>query len=241
MKIHQILLVVIIAGLFCCGQRKDDSRKLTIEIPDTTESDLDIFPYLYKNRLVDELNLQRLEHGVDSFELRFNTRISVLKCGLGQMLVFKKQNEEWTCLEYQYIVQDVPFGSVQNTLDYATGFTIDTILVYKHKPVSGWKNLFAALEKENIYNLPDQEDISSWDSLGVTIADGTSYSVEFINQDRYKFYTYNTPQDFVKYFKECQNMSNIIDILDKEIGVKNNIEEIIGACDKIHNTHTKIE
>jgi hypothetical protein len=36
-------------------------------------------------------------------------------------------------------------------------------------------------------------------------------------------------------------MSNIIDILDKEIGVKNNVEEIIAACDKIHDTHAKIE
>jgi hypothetical protein len=101
MKIHHILLVIIIAGLTSCGQRRIDSRKLTIEIPDTTESELDIFPYLYKNRLVDELNLQRLEQGVDSFELRFDTRIGVLKCGFGQLLVLKKQNKEWTCLEYQ--------------------------------------------------------------------------------------------------------------------------------------------
>ena len=97
------------------------------------------------------------------------------------------------------------------------------------------------MDNENIYDLPDQDDISSWDSLGVTIADGTSYSVEFANQERYKYYSYNTPQDFIKYFKECKNMSNIIQILDREIGVKDEIEEIIGACDKIHNTHTKIE
>jgi hypothetical protein len=238
LKIYHILLALIITVLSNCGQKRADSKKLRIEIPDTSESELDILPYLYKNRLIDELNLTRLEHGVDSFELRFDTRRTALKCGFGQLLVFKRTDKEWTCFEYQYIIQNVPFGSVQN---YATEFTIDTILVYKHEPVSGWMNFFAALEKENIYTLPDQEDISSWDSLRVAIADGTSYSVEFANQERYKFYTYNTPQDFVRYFKECMSMSNIIQILDKEIGVKDNVEEIIEACDKIHNTHTKID
>lgn len=97
------------------------------------------------------------------------------------------------------------------------------------------------LEKENIYNLPDQQDISSWDSLGVTIADGISYSVEFANRERYKYYSYNRPQEFAKHFKECRNMSNIIQILDREIGVKDDFEEILELCDKIHGTNTKTE
>src|SRR5687767_8422206 len=106
MNTSHLILIALTSILYTCGQRTDNSKKLKIEIPDTTESELDILPLLYKDRLAEELNLERLENGVDSFELRFDTRIAVLKCGFGQMLVFKKKGDSWSCFEYQYIVQD---------------------------------------------------------------------------------------------------------------------------------------
>ncbi len=199
----------MVTALFNCQQESVGSKKMIVEIPDTTGHTPDIRPYL--RSFSDELNLQRLEHGVDSFEMRFNTRIGVLKCGFGQLLVIKKKDNEWECYEYQYLIHYPPFESSQDWLE----FSIDTIFVYKRVPVSGWRKLLDALEQENIYNLPDQADISSWDSLGVTIADGTSYSVEFANRERYKYYSYNTPQDLLGISKECKNMSNIIQILDR--------------------------
>src|SRR6188768_4240745 len=184
-----VFIATAVAALFSC----QPSEK--------TESDR------YLNKFSDELNLQRLEDGVDSFELRFNTEISVLKCGFGQLLVIKKIENEWTCLEYHYIVNDIPFG----TRDYVKDFSIDTVSIYKRHPKSGWTKLFEELEKQHIYDLPSQYDIPSWDSLGVTIADGKGYSVEFADNQRHRYYSYNTPQDFATQLKECRNMSNIIE------------------------------
>jgi len=134
----------------------------------------------YLNKFSDELNLQHLEDGVDSFELRFDTRIAILKCGFGQLLVIKKVENEWTCLEYQYVVNDIPFG----TRDYVREFSIDTVSVYQRQPKSGWTKLFDDLEKQNLYDLPNMFDIPSWDSMGATMADGTAYSVEICRQSK---------------------------------------------------------
>jgi hypothetical protein len=232
MKVYHIPLAVIMIWALCACTKQPTNRELLIEIPDTTESEFAIIPYLIKNKLIEELNLNRLENGVDSFELRLNTHIAIFP--YGQLLVIKKIEDKWTCIEYNYLINHAPFGNGQHTLDWVRNFTIDTVQMIKKKPISGWTTFLRSIEKHNIYDLPDQEDIRAWDSLGITMADGIIYSVEFADNFHYKFYTYNSPGDFSKYFKECEDMAEIVKIFDKELGLKDSIADVLKST--THNT-----
>ena len=227
MRVLRYMLVVLIGFTFLLCQPQRTNHDLLIEIPDTTESELDIIPYLVKNKLVTQLNLNRLENGVDSFELRFNTRISLIP--YGQLLIIKKIDNRWTCIEYNYVIKHPVMASGQKTLDYVQSFAIDTIQVVKKNPSSGWLKFLTSIDSRNIYDLPDQEDIRAWDSLHVAIADGTSYFVEFANDDRYKFYSYTDPQFFAKYFNECRKMTEIIGIFDREFGLNDSIADVLAS------------
>lgn len=230
MKTINLVPFILISVLFNCQQRNSTSDKLTNDTSDTPEAYQAYLHNLYEDRLAEELNVERLKIGVDSFELRFYTK-TVFRFGLQQMIVLKNKNNSWSCLEYQYIMHQVPFGS--DDIEYATKFTIDTIRILKRQPASGWDNFIAALEQEHIYDLPSQFDIPAWDSMNVVIADGTTYSVEFADRERYRYYSYNTPQEFAKYVKECKNMQNIIEIMNREIGVLDELDEIIKTHDEI--------
>ncbi len=241
---HILIILSFTLAISSCGKHenvdlavnyKPANSELRIELPDTVQHPYSVYSILHNEHLLDELGMPTLTHGTDSFELRINSQMDILKCGYGQMLVIKKQNGRWICREYQYLIDRVPFENERNERDYYTRFTIDTILIYNRYPVSGIDSLLHALERENIYSLPDMQDIPAADSIGIAIADGVSYTIEFATQNQYKFYTYASPQHLTKYFTECQYMSNILAILDREIGVKDELEEILQACDSIHH------
>ncbi len=89
---------------------------MIVEIPDTTGHTPDVRPYL--RRFSDELNLQRLEQGVDSFELRFNTRIGVLKCGFGQLLVIKKKTKNGDVMSINILFMTSLSGARKTGLNF---------------------------------------------------------------------------------------------------------------------------
>jgi hypothetical protein len=173
-----------------------------------------------------ELNLQPLKNSTDSFELRLSAKIPVYKFHYGQLLVIKKYKTIWRCLEYNYIFRTAPFGSTDE--EYFDQYAIDTIWIYKKYPKSGWVKFFEKINNKGIYDLPKRQVIEkALDSLHITLADGVSYRIEFVNGVQYRNEAYNSPQVFVDKIPACRKITNIIKIFDEEFGVADNSDKII--------------
>lgn len=196
------LWIFILLSLFACNQNKE-MKSFVVELPNTSKTHRpDIF-YENKNKLCDELNLQRLEIGSDSFELRVWAHIEVVTGG--QVLIIKKINHRWCCLNYHYVETQTGYTPLE--------YRVDTIWIKKEQPKSNWLNFFAEIANEKIYALPSQEDISGFKS---EVTDGITYCVEFANTERYRFYWYNCPEVYSNRYADCKHMANIINIFIKE-------------------------
>jgi len=161
--------------------------------------------------------LNKLENGTDSFELRLWANVEVSTGG--QIFVIKKINNNWTCLNYFYIKSERKFG--KDYKNWMNSFTVDTFWVKKKQPKTDWDTFLKSIKKENIYELPVQSDIKDWENI---VTDGFTYYVEYATKDRYKFYYYNCPDVYENEFKECKQMTNILDIFNKEFGLSLRLE-----------------
>lgn len=207
-------LIVILILLFSgCNYQDKKTPSIRIDLPDTSLTHLPNFNYEIKKKAEEELMLNRLENGSDTLELRLWANVEVLSGG--QIFIIKKINRQWTCLHYEYITKQKCESSM-NWFDYAKDFSIDTFLVKKLQPKTNWKNLYFSLEKENIFNLPNQSEIKGWENM---ISDGNTFKVEFATNDYYKFYSYNCPDVYENKFIECKQMSNILNVFNKEFGL----------------------
>ncbi len=177
------------------------------ETKEDETSNIDVF-YEVKKNAATELNLNKLENGIESFELRLWSKFEVFN--LGHVMIIKRINNHWTCLDYTYI------ESRKEVFDYITDFTIDTFWVKKKQPKSGWRSIFTEIKKEGIYDLPTQSKIDGWEH---NICDGITFYIEFATKNKYKFYSYNCPDVYEDNFKECKHMTNILEVFDEEFGV----------------------
>lgn len=210
------IFLVIIFFLSCKEEKSTNRNNPSLNLPKTDITHLpNNIHYEVKNKIVNELILNKLENGVDSFELRLWTKIEVSNGG--NILVIKKINDAWTCLEYSYLETRKDYKGEQNVIGYVTSFTIDTFWVKKLQPLSDWENFLTEINKENIYELPTQSDIIGWKDI---VTDGYTYNIEFATKNNYRFYTYNCPDIYEDDFKECQHMTNILAVFNKEFGLK---------------------
>jgi len=199
-----------------CHNKTAEKPSVKMELPDTSKTHQPDLMYEVKKKAADELMLNKLENGADSFELRLWAKVEVLN--EGQVFVIKKINNQWNCLHYSYLEKSGVMPMNPNDLvKWATDFTIDTFWVNKKHPAANWDGFFKDIEKENIYNLPSQADIKGWKN---SVSDGFTYYVEYATKDKYKFYWYNCPDVYENKFKECRQMTNILSVFNREFGLK---------------------
>ncbi|MEI6823751.1 MAG: hypothetical protein WCL51_17610 [Bacteroidota bacterium] len=211
-KVIKIILLVALTSILstsCKRNIKEDKPKFVMELPDTSRTHTPDLCFEKIKRYTEELNLNKLWLGNDSFELRLWVKVEVLTGG--HVYIIKKINNKWDCIHYFYIESRRDFSSSS----YLANRTIDTFWVKKLQPKTNWNNFFKQIEKENIYKLPSQDDIKGWENI---VEDGITYKVEIATKNKYKFYYYNCPDVYKKKFIECNQMTNILDVFDKEFG-----------------------
>jgi len=214
MKMKLFLLISIITlGVSCKKHEKTEQREFEIEIPDTTKNHQSNISYIHKMSITQELSLNPLENGVDSFELRFWAKVEVLN--IGHLYVIKKIKNQWTCLHYRYI-EHCRYQEGIDFSEMAKATYIDTFSVKKVRPATNWETFFEKIEHENIYELPPQVDIPGFKS---NVADGHTFYVEYATRSKYKFYWFNCPDAFEDTFDECRKMANIVKIFHDEFGL----------------------
>jgi hypothetical protein len=230
-KLRLLLLIIgigITISIFSC--RYIPERKILLDLPDTTRNHSPNIFYESKKSVTKGLNLNELENGVDSLEIRFWIRIEVFSGG--DIFVIKKINDKWTCIHYRYYEKHKEWkNDVSNMENFYYNLEIDSFSVRKNEIKTNWPNFFVTVKNTGIYKLPVQDEIKNFKNI---VSDGITYYVEFATNSKYKFYYYNCPKAYMKKHEECRKMVEIIEIFKQEfVDVKqifDFIEKLGGDC-----------
>lgn len=82
-------------------------------------------------------------------------------------------------------------------------------------PKSGWSTFWQKMEKNSLLTLPDTSELPD---DHIIMADGTSYVVEINQNNTYRTYYYNNPEDRER--PEDRQMVKLIQIQDEEFRMK---------------------
>lgn len=204
-----ISLLLVFTG---CSNHSDVSHINQLSIPDTTDRLSRIFFNRIENA-ANELDLQDLKESTDSFEIRVWALIGVMN--RHRVYVIKPKRKEWICLEYEFKNSWMGMDNGVDPLITRTAFLVDTFSVRKYQPEITWQEFTQKLEDQNIYNLPTQIEIPHWKNL---VSDGHTFVIEYLHNREYGFYFYNCPDLYAEDFEQCRKMTNILGILEEEVG-----------------------
>ncbi|MES1197701.1 MAG: hypothetical protein ABUL41_00300, partial [Chitinophagaceae bacterium] len=146
--------------------------------------------------------LGSLENGFNNLQIRIWYDFSFVR--ERKLVIIKNVNSDWTATVYY----------LQVDWDGKT----ETILSKEIKqvfPRSGWSNFTKELLNLKILTLPDQNHIPDYD--GGT--DGSTYNIEVATKKQYRFYGYWEPQGYQHKFPEAKNMTEILKLFEKELGI----------------------
>lgn len=199
---------------------EDDAIKadFLIDKPDS----LDII-YTVSKHEINNLNLRDLEIGVDSLVLRIWYE-EELWIGGDYMLDIKIDKDgRKNGFLYRYWSKQVDYSEMRGDNIYELFAKIDSFIVKNVVPKSGWDNFLKQLQRENIYDLPSENNIPGFKSRHT---DGYTWIVEVATKNSYRFYYYGTPYIYAKEFRECAQMIKITETLWKEFGFANNPDSL---------------
>ena len=154
----------------------------------------------------DSLNLDVLENGYDSLQIRI--WITKSREDSFKVVVLRKKHTEWegilyNCKQFLNLTRDT-------LINYAK----DSILIV---PVSGWNYFINGLKVNNIMTMPDFRTIKDYpiQSIG-----GSNFIVEISTKKIYRLYMFDSPTRNKNSFKEAKNMVKIMSILSRELKIQ---------------------
>ncbi len=151
-----------------------------------------------------QLNIESLETGFDSIQIRIWYEYSLLK--KRDLIILKFTQGEWNGTFYSMIVDWDPLKTTETILSKS---------VKNVKPKSGWNNFTKKLVDLKLTTLPNMRDIPG---LSDTWDDGTTYAVEIAAGKKYRTYSYHEPEEFKDYW-QANKMLAILEIFSKELNV----------------------
>ena len=156
--------------------------------------------YVFTKQKASQLNLEPIELGYDSLQLRIWFDYSLAKSR--HLIIIRRKDGKWDCRLYKMLVEWSPRQDSQIVVNK----TIKKIV-----PKMGLDKFMKRLFALDITSLPNGP------SGGM---DGTSYEIEVATKDQYRFYEYWSPDTTEQKFWGSKNMVEIIDLLEKECGFK---------------------
>jgi hypothetical protein len=206
--------------LSCQPGAEKEKVEFVIDLPDTSITHRPDIVYDITQQLAKGLALNKLENGCDSFELRLWANCSVTNGG--QVFVIKKTDSTWTCLNYFYVRSSKQYQKYYSK-PWITRYTVDSFWVKQRHPKTSWENFFKSIQEQNIYELRAQREIKGWKNI---VTDGKEFEIEYATRNLYRFYDYHCPDIYEDTFIECRQMTNILDIFNKEFGLTIGWEEM---------------
>ncbi|UTW60819.1 hypothetical protein KFE98_12370 [bacterium SCSIO 12741] len=203
----------LLLGLITCSCQSSNKEVEAIPMEDSTHAQPNLYALAHQ-KATQELNLNILREEVDSFELRLWAKVEVMI--YGQVLVIKKVDGKWTCLDYRYTESQKEWVNELSAEEYVTRFSIDSFSVTKREPQSNWNQFFNNMQEQQLFTLPDQRNIPNWQNR---VTDGYTYHVEWATKDNYQFISYNCPDVYQNDYNECLRMTEILEVFDREFGL----------------------
>ena len=214
---YLLSIFLLISVIACQPSTIEQKDNFVIDLPDTslTESKLPIGGLYYeiKNTLVDELNLERLEDKRNSFEIRLWKKEELFV--FGQLMIIKKIDQQWVCLNYLYTTSSSNQKPKKGKYSYFSNFKVKQFRVIKKVALMDWNDFFSTLDSNNFYDLRDQTETPNFID---EVSDGTSYMVEILDSNKYRFFTFHQPDYFAEQYESSKKMWNIIQLFDSNFG-----------------------
>jgi hypothetical protein len=187
---HLILYVAVILSICSCdGTSTLSTSSFQQLLPDTSTTKYDY--YNAAINLNNELNLNRINKGVDSFEFRMWTGGMM---DLSRLYIIKYVDNNWfaTVTDYwQRAPERGEKGYTNQKYPYqALNTIVDSSYTYRVVPAISFSNILDTLTHYQLNAIPSQKDIPDFVD---GIADGFSYSIELSTKHYYKLMSYHSP------------------------------------------------
>lgn len=198
----RILIFFIALALFGCSDRTSQNKSNN----STKKTETAVNDSSWTTRLSIALNLPTINRGVDSFELRLWSSLSITD--IRNVIILRFSGGRWHCTESQYWVETIDEMGVNSAL------SADSIQTKKVLPAIPYKDLLDSIKHYEIWNIPTQQDIP--DFVDRT-ADGMTYTLEIAQPHKYYSVTYRNPQAYTDPANEKFNA--LLKFLSRSINV----------------------
>jgi hypothetical protein len=207
MAIFLISAILTISTIHCNYiNTKSQSDKLKDIVSDIPYNRKGTIKYIYYEKLKIEkmLNLERLEDGFDSIQIRLWYGHSFTDSF--QLVILKKSNSIWNASLYS---SKYSYNTKRDSID-----SIET-KVEEKLPKSGWPIFVEKLFTLDIATLPDSGTIPGY----ADCADGDGIMIEVATKELYRIYSY-TCITHSRDIWQVSNMDRILKTMEEELNFK---------------------
>ncbi|MBK7855327.1 MAG: hypothetical protein IPJ79_10855 [Bacteroidetes bacterium] len=147
------IVTICCAALFvgCIRKSKIDTPVIELDLPDTLLTQQPNFDYIMIKKLVSDLNLPKLETGVDSMEIRIFEEYALSTPD--RLITIKFENNSWVFVETKFWTS---YPELKNTelvslIDLCEKVSVDSSITYKITPNVLSTELMGVLRKYQFF------------------------------------------------------------------------------------------
>lgn len=192
--------------LSCSGQKNDSEKSNSIsfvkEIPQKKNGEY-ANTYKYVSQMVDKLNLDRLEEGFDSIQVRI--WVAGGSDDTDNVFMLWHDQKNWNAQAYFYSYERNKNNSNKE----------DTIIgrVINMSPKSGWNSFTDKLFEQKISDLPNMDSLPI---NNIEVIHGQAVNIEISTKSKYRLYSYYSPSSYQEEYWQAKNIVNILKLLEDE-------------------------
>ena len=163
--------------MYSCASRNDSTSKVFKSFIS------DSLRFSYHQNLAGALNLPRINHGVDSFELRLYS--SLVLTNLEILTCLRFIDSTWYLTETRYwkdFIANYPKPDI---------ITVDSAITKKINPAIDYSIIIDSINFFDLKNMPDQTP-----QQRDRTADGMVYTIEIATKNSYRIISYHNPSNF---------------------------------------------
>lgn len=204
--IRSLLFIIFLCG---CNTRP----KLITQVSDTVVKDIPraangdfLLFYSEKKAVENKLDIDKLENGFDSIQLRI--WFGYLSCDTSQLITLRNINHNWSASVCSLIYR---FNSSRTAIDSILKSCSNSV------PASGWSFLAGKLTALQIPQLPDMDAIANYPLM----TEGNGVVIEIATKTTYRTYSYAGLKIAAQNnIKEAKQLSDFIRVIEKELNFK---------------------
>lgn len=191
---NNLAIILIFTILNSCSTKNSQPQdSFKVILPDTSKKNTAYFTFEHLKILDDQMDLDKIYKGVDSFEIRLWI-VSMLKPN--RMVLLKKSNQIITSQDFTYEY------SLENKLSFKAGKIVQN---------NSYQILIDSLNNYSFENMLSQNEIEGFVD---NVADGVTYTLEIATSKYYKLLTYHCPGRYADTDENNRLFLNIILLLD---------------------------